>query len=186
MKINSMAASEVIGNHEAVHDLLREESITKAKTIEMDDSHEARTTAIRQLPKVTSIVGSQIPSQHQFNLNITIDNTPDGIAAVQKFMASLGQEVMTKPTKAGDKNIGSQPAIQFAPVAGGMALGLVGGVGLGIALEALRATANATGNPILGNIAIGLGLFGTALGGVAGATGKLPIVQLPGVKVAFE
>jgi hypothetical protein len=67
-----------------------------------------------------------------------------------------------------------------------MALGLVGGVGLGIALETLRSIGNATGNPILGNLAIGLGLAGTALGGVSGATGKLPEIELPGLKLSWK
>jgi hypothetical protein len=63
---------------------------------------------------------------------------------------------------------------------------LVGGIGLGMALEALRATANATGNPLLGSLTISLGLLGTAIGGAARATGTLSRIKIPGIEISFE
>jgi len=167
--------------------LFRDKRVIQDQSIELGTTDvEATAAAVERLPLVASIIGAPLVTQQPFNVFINIDNTPEGISAAQALLFSLGRNAMTAPSAVKSPTAGDRPPIAFMPTAGGMALGLVGGIGLGMALTALRETANATGNPLLGSLAIGLGLLGTAIGGAAGAAGALPKIKFSGLELSFE
>lgn len=196
MLIQSTRASKLIGNQAETQDLLQEQADSLDETIELDaPDADAHAAALERLPQVSSIIGSSNVIQQDFKVRINIDNSPEGAIAAQELLGNLGRHAISDaPAETATAAIESSIApIQFMPTAGGMALGLAGGVGLGMAIDALRATANASGNPILGNLALGLGLVGTAIGGFAGATGKSPFtlptkmqMKAPGVEFVLE
>lgn len=182
MIITSTAASRVVGDQTSMQKLLQENTLVSEQTIQLDSSDPVTNTVVlERLSLVSSLIESKQLTQQNFQVFVNINNTPEGISSAQEILSGISHRVMVAPSSIEHPQADDLYPIKLVPTAGGMALGLVGGIGLGMAIDALRSTANATGNPILGNLAIGLGLIGTAIGGAAGATGTVPDVEIPNI-----
>jgi hypothetical protein len=167
----------MIGKPGDIHNLLQH---AKDKSIELDALDAAASAvAIERFHLLSSLISSPRVSK-DVKVFFNIYNTPEGLAAAQDLLSGFSRSAMATPSTEESPKADSHAPIQLMPTAGGMALGLVGGIGLGMALEVLRSAASASGNPVLGGLAIGFGLLGTAIGGGIGS-GLLNEFEIAGI-----
>lgn len=183
MQIMSTRIVNAIGDVKRFTEVMRDsDGLLEIDASDLDENS-AKEVAERY-PLVESIIRSQHSSLRHYQVTVNIPDTREGIAAGQKLLSGLSERVLRAAPAASSPDSAADGEIKFSSIAGGMTIGLAGGLGVGMALDTLRSTASSSGIPMLSGLSVGLGLLGTAVGAHVAAGGDFKI-KILGMEIGF-